>query len=134
MSRVFIDTNIVLDLLIEDRKNHDKSKQLFSYLILNNYEIVISEDMLSTIFYVAKNKDKTLNFFQEIQDEWVISAYGKDVLSNSFTFALENSADLEDTLQCFCAKENGCEQIITSDKKFVLCGIKIATYDDFGIM
>ena len=134
MSRVFIDTNIVLDLLIEDRKNHDKAKKLFSYLILNDYEIAISEDMLSTIFYVAKNKNKTLKFFQEIQDEWIIFTYGKDILRNSFAFALENSADLEDTLQCFCAKENDCQQLIISDKKFVLCGINIATYDDFEIM
>ena len=128
MSRVFLDTNIILDMLTQERENHLISKELFSYLLLNDYEVVISEDMLSTIYYIANNKSATLKFFQVIQEEWVIMPYGKEIISQALAFALENKSDLEDTLQCFCAKANGCEYVITSDKKFVDCGIEIVDY------
>ncbi|CAA6805493.1 MAG: Putative nucleic acid-binding protein [uncultured Sulfurovum sp.] len=131
MNRVFLDTNIVLDILIEERKNHLKSKELLTYLLLNNYEIVISEDMLSTIYYIAKNKSTTLKFFQTIQEEWMIVPYGKEVVTKALVFALDNNSDLEDTLQCFCASSYHCECVISSDKKFVDCGVKIVNYENF---
>ena len=131
MSRVFLDTNIVLDLLTQERKNHLKSKELLTHLLLNNYEIVISEDMLSTIYYIAKNKSATVTFFQAIQEEWIIVPYGKENIAKALIFSLENNSDLEDTLQCFCAKAHDCECVITSDKKFVNCGIDIVDYNKF---
>jgi len=39
--------------------------------------------------------------------------------------------DLEDALQCLCAKENNCTLLITNDKKFVDCGIEIMNYERF---
>jgi predicted nucleic acid-binding protein len=44
---------------------------------------------------------------------------------------LGNSLDLEDILQCLCAKENGCDVLITNDKKFYDCDIKIMTIKEF---
>jgi len=38
---------------------------------------------------------------------------------------------LEDTLQCLCAKENDCDMLITSDKHFYNCGMKIQTASEF---
>jgi len=131
VSRVFLDTNIILDILTEERKNHLKAKELLTYLLLNDYEIMMSEDMMSTIYYIAKNKNATLVFFQAIQEEWMIVPYGKDVIAKALTFALETNSDLEDTLQCFCAKTYHCKCIITSDKKFVDCGIEIVNYERF---
>ena len=131
MSRVFLDTNIVLDILTQERKNHSKAKELLTYLLLNDYEIVISEDMLSTIYYIAKNKSATVMFFQAIQEEWLIVPYGKESIDKALAFALDNSADLEDTLQCFCARAYDCECVITSDKKFADCGIAIVNYEEF---
>ena len=131
MSRVFFDTSIVLDILTQERKNHSKAKELLTYLLLNDYEIVINEDMLSTIYYIAKNKSATVMFFQTIQEEWLIVPYDKENIDKAFAFALDNSADLEDTLQCFCARAYDCECVITSDKKFVDCGIAIVNYEEF---
>ena len=131
MSSAFLDTNIVLDILIGSREKHQKGKELILYLLENDFEIVISEDMLSTIYYVSKNKEMTLKFFQVIQNEWTILAYGKEVISKSLEFSLKNSSDLEDTLQCVCAKEYQCDFLITNDKKFVNCGITIFDYESY---
>ncbi len=129
--RVFLDTNIVLDILDSSRPNSDSIKALFQKLIINKYTIVISEDMLSTIFYIQKDKRKTLEFFKIIYKRWIISSFGKDVIKNAIDLSFENSLDLEDILQCLCAKENGCDILITNDKKFYDCGIKILTIEEF---
>jgi len=131
VSRVFLDTNIVLDILTAERENHLKSKELLIYLLLNDYQIVISEDMMSTIYYIAKNKNATLTFFQAIQEEWMIVPYGKDSIAKALMFSVDNNSDLEDTLQCFCARAYNCECVITSDKTFVNCGIDILNYERF---
>ncbi len=55
---IFLDINIVLDMLNPQRVNNKQAIKLWNMLIVNKYTIMISEDMLSTIFYI--NKDKKL--------------------------------------------------------------------------
>ncbi len=129
---IFLDTNIVLDIIESTRKNHSKALQLGSYLLLNDYQILISEDMLSTIFYISSHKQETLIFIKEvILVDWKIVPFGKDVIKNAIDLSLENNLDLEDTLQCLCAKENGCDILITNDKKFYDCGVSACTTEEF---
>ena len=131
-NKIFLDTNIVLDLLESSRKNYQKALQLLRYLIGNSWEIYISEDMLSTIYYVAKDKRKVLLFIEKvILADWSVVHFGKSVIAGATRFALEKDCDLEDALQCFCAKECECGIFLTSDKKFIDCGIEILDYDGF---
>jgi len=131
--KVFLDTNIIIDFLDDKREKHLKVQELMEHLILNNYTIVISEDMISTIFYIVKNKKATLSFFQNIikSKRWEIIVYGVLLIEEAVNIAFENDLDLEDLLQCLCAKENGCELLITEDKYFYDCGISIYTADNF---
>ena len=129
--KVFLDTNVVLDILDSSRPNSDSIKALLEKLIIDKYTVVISEDMLSTLFYIQKDKRKTLEFFKIIYKRWVISSFGKDVIKEAIDLSFENSLDLEDVLQCLCAKENGCDVLITNDKKFYDCDIKIMTIKEF---
>ena len=132
MKKVFLDTNIVLDMLDEKRKNYILALNLMEKLINEDYEIFISEDMLSTIYYISANKENILNFYKEIINDkyWRIIPFEKDVIKAAIDFALKNKKDLEDTLQCFVAKKYRCI-LITEDKKFVDCGIKIFNYEGF---
>jgi predicted nucleic acid-binding protein len=87
--------------------------------------------MLSTIYYIAIDKKVALSFLKMIEDEWNIVPYGKETIRKALTFSLDNTTDLEDTLQCLCAKANGCQYVITNDKKFVDCGVDIVNYERF---
>jgi predicted nucleic acid-binding protein len=129
--KVFLDTNVVLDMLDSSRPNDDSIKAVSKKLIVDKYTVVISEDMLSTLFYIQKDKRKTLEFFKVIHKRWVISPFGKKVIKKAIDISFENSLDLEDVLQCLCAKENGCDVLITNDKKFYDCDIKIMTIKKF---
>jgi len=129
---VFLDTNIVIDIISSTRKGHKQALQLISYLLMNDYEIVISEDMLTTLFYISSHKQKTLLFIKEIiLVDWKIVSFGRDIVKKAIDLSLKKGLDLEDVLQCLCAKENGCEILITQDKSFYDCGLSISTVEEF---
>lgn len=131
IQNVFLDTNIVLDFLDNQREEHEKVQQLIQYLILNNYKITLSEDILSTIFYIIKDKKATLQFFKTIIKKWNIVPYGLELIEEAIDIALKKDLDLEDLLQCLCAKENQCSVLITKDKAFFDCGISVMSTDGF---
>ena len=132
VNSVFLDTNIVLDLLVKEREQHRSARLLIGFLMDRSIDIVISEDMLSTIYYISRDKKKALEFMQSVQHRWQISPYGRNVIADSLDYALKNECDLEDALQCFCAIENRCKVLITSDKYFNICGdIELVDYSDY---
>ncbi len=128
---IFLDTNIVLDIVNPQRTNNRQAVELWNVLIVKKYIIMVSEDMLSTIFYISKNKKKTLEFLKLIQKRWEIVPFGREVVRRAVDLSLEKDLDLEDALQCLCAKENGCEVLITNDKKFYDCGMQIMHSAEF---
>ncbi len=133
-SKIFLDTNVIIDFLETTRSRNNKAIHIVAALVKNDYDIFISEDMLTTIYYIVKKrKREVLIFFQEIMenDNWHIVPFGKNVIENAIAYTLEHGYDLEDSLQCFCAKEHKCDILLTNDKKFVDCGVKILDYDAF---
>ena len=128
---IFLDTNVVLDIVNPQRVNNKQAIELWNMLIIKKYTIMISEDMLSTIFYINKDTNQTLEFFKVITKRWEIAPFGKEVIKNAINLSLEKNLDLEDILQCLCAKENGCEALITNDKKFYDCGVSIYSAGEF---
>lgn len=131
VKRVFLDINIVVDLLDSKRKNHSDTKLLIKSLYDNSCDIVISEDMLSTIYYIVKDKNAVLHFFEVVLESWSIVPFGEKVLKNAIQTSLQTELDLEDVLQCLCAKQNGCDALITHDKNFVDCGLTILNTQEF---
>ncbi len=131
MNKVFIDSNVILDFLDMQRERHSEAKRLFKILLENGVNVYFSEDILTTVYYVSKNKRKVLIFFKKIIDKWNIVAFNKNAIKQAIDISSKNNLDLEDVLQCLCARENGCEVFITNDKKFYNCGIEIMTSKEF---
>jgi predicted nucleic acid-binding protein len=130
MRKVFLDTNIILDFLDKKRPLHLNAKKLISKLIMNDYEIVLSEDMLSTIYYINKDKVRVLEFFETIMEKWNVIPYGQSLILEAISLCQNNKGqDLEDTLQCLSAKKHECFFVVTSDEGFVDCGIEVLSYE-----
>ncbi len=60
-----------------------------------------------------------------------IAKWDKETIKNAITVSLKKNSDFEDSLQCYCAAANGCNTLITHDKTFYDCGIKIYSAEDF---
>ncbi len=60
--KVFVDTNVILDLFLYDRPYSEYSKKSFFYLQKNDVELLTSCDLITTVYYVLKkyNKQKAL--------------------------------------------------------------------------
>ncbi len=129
--KVFLDINVIVDFNDSKRPRHLQAVKLVEYLIEYNFDICISEDMVSTIFYISKDKIKTLNFLNYIVNAWIVCGFGNDVMLKAIDIAINNALDLEDVLQCLCAKENNCDALITNDTTFYDCGLKIYTVGEF---
>ncbi len=129
--RIFFDINIVVDLLDSKRNNHELTKKLIRLLYENDYKIAISEDMLSTIFYIVKDKKAVLNFFKVVLDSWLVLPFGEKIINHAIEISLQKKLDFEDVLQCLCAKENGCDCLITHDNNFVDCGLKVHSTQEY---
>ena len=130
---IYFDINIIIDLLDDTRINNGNAKRLIRQLTLENFQIVMSEDMLTTIFDIVKDKKSVLEFFNSIQNKWILAPFGKELIQDAIKLSMKMNLDLEDVLQCLCAKKNACEVLITNDKKFHDCGMKIVGYDYFEI-
>lgn len=130
--KIFLDTNIVADIIDAKRANHAKAMGVMEKLIEDDCYICISEDILTTLFYISKSKTQTLEFFKNvIFVDWEILSFGKSTLEEGVNRALQESADLEDVLQSLCAKHSGCEMIISNDREFYNCGLDIVRTEQF---
>jgi len=129
---IYLDTNIVADIIDTSRSNHKESLYILEYLAIHDYKIFISEDMLTTLYYILKDKKQTLEFLKNLVFiDWEISKFGKNVIKDAIDLSLEKDLDLEDVLQCLCAKENQCSIVITNDKNFYDCDIDILESKEF---
>ena len=132
MHKVLLDVNVIIDFIDPHRQRHQDAVSLLQYLLMNSYDICVTEDMLSTIYYITKNKEKTLRFFEDvILKRWIVLSFGTEVLTQAVSMSLETKKDFEDLLQCLCAKNNGCKMVITNDVKFYNCGITTMTTKTF---
>ncbi len=129
--KIFLDINVVIDFLEHSRRRHTKTVALIKYLTGNDYNICISEDMLTTIYSISTNKKAVLLFLKTVAVHWQILHFGKETIKDAITASLEKDSDLEDSLQCLCAVANGCDSLITHDKSFYDCGIKIYSAGEF---
>ncbi len=132
MKAAFLDANILLDFLDGNRRFHDAAVRALKLLIDRDYAVVISEDMLTTVYYIVKNKPALLDFFAMIQSQWHIVSFGPMVIEEAIRLCKEDPAlDFEDVLQALGARQALCDLIITNDARFYRCGVETLHVEEF---
>ncbi len=143
MSKIFFDTNILLDILLPIRANHKKAVSVYK-IVCDEYDILsTSENILTTIEYIA-SKNKTdckdiWQFFKNLTESFEIYSF-KNILNDSLNIyyraCLEkNKIDFEDLLQLQCAIKNNSTAFITEDKQIhkIKIDMEILCLDNFFI-
>lgn len=113
ITKVFVDTDVCLDLL-SGRLPHNKAAEiLFSLADMNKVKIYVSSLSFSNIDYVLRSQYKIVHSRQLIaRFKTLVTVL--PVESKTIDIAIaSNFADFEDAIQYSCAVENGLTTIIT---------------------
>ena len=126
--RVFLDTNIFLDLLLQ-RDEASSAEILLNSVEMGLYEGVVLDITLVNIDYISQKQGVDAKPFLE----YVVKHC--KVVGADNALAMEalhyGHTDFEDTLQYVVARQAGCDIIITNDRKFFSPDIPLCKSIDF---
>jgi predicted nucleic acid-binding protein len=114
--RVLVDTNIVLDFLLQREPFSQDAELLFQ--VIDTGEIVghVTATTLTDIFYISRRHTRSVEQARqavlEILTAMMICPVDRVVLESAFNSGL---ADFEDAVQIFSAVTQGLEAIVTRD-------------------
>lgn len=133
MKNIFLDTNIIVDI-IADRKPFSKyAIELFQKAENNEVQLFTSSHSIATTHYILKKhlEEKQLRaVLSNLLDYFTIIAVDVDILKKGLR---SNHKDFEDSIQILCASTiEKIECIVTRNKKdFKTSEISAFTPDEF---
>jgi len=131
-NRLFIDTNVMLDLLGERVPYYDSIAKIATLADKGKVKMIVSALSYATVFYllskfeeINKVKDK-LRKFKVISE---ISDLDSKVIEKGLS---SNFVDFEDSLQYYCAMKADCNILITRNgKDFKSSEIPVMTAEEY---
>jgi len=116
MIRVLLDTNVVLDYILE-RADHNKAAEIFDHLDKGHIEVFVAAITPINVFYTTrkeKNKDAAQDAVSFLLDAVQFCLTDQTVLQNAFDLGF---SDYEDAVQCSSAIAEGLDAIVTRNTK-----------------
>ena len=131
MKRVFLDTNILLDL-VQRHQHLNEAATILQYAYEGKIEVAASTLSFANIAYILRKLPQEL-FYQ------LMSRLSEDISMLPLTPTDMRNAighpvkDFEDMLQYQCALAAGCDVIVTNNKKdfHEFCRIPFLTAEEF---
>ena len=122
-----IDTNILLDVLIQREAFYDNSKAVLALCEDRTIHGFIPASTVTDIFYITRkalgSAEDTYKVINSILNIVRILTVTNDDVLNAFQL---RAKDFEDCLMAVCAKSNKCDGIVTRNKKdFLTFGVTL---------
>jgi len=132
MDTLFLDTNVVIDLLGEREEFYDPIAKIVSLADKGKIKLTVSALTYSTVFYVLSCFESKEIVKEKIRKFKTI-AKTADLTNNIIDKALSSKfGDFKDALQYFCALKTGSSIIITrNEKDFKLSEIPVFNPDAY---
>jgi predicted nucleic acid-binding protein len=114
--KIFVDSDIILDLLAEREKYKDAAK-IFSIAYKKVIELYTSAVILANVFYILRKKEGNEKSKQRLKDLRIlvkILPITEDIVDITLN---SKFSDFEDGLQYFTARENNISILITRNIK-----------------
>lgn len=116
--RILLDTNIVLDFLLEREPFLQDADRVFQVIENNQLVGYVSATTLTDIFYIARKQTRSVEQAREIVSEvltaMVICPVDRAILEAAFASGL---TDFEDAVQIACAIAQDLDGILTRDRQ-----------------
>ncbi len=117
MDRVFIDTDVVIDLFLNREPHHTEALRLFTKLKRSRIDICTSPVVLAnTYYFLAKIRDKrySLEKIRRLRKLLSILPIDQETIDSAIEAPFK---DFEDGIQYYCAARNGAKTIVTRNTK-----------------
>lgn len=132
MDRLFLDTNVVLDLLGERVPFYDSAAKVATLADKGKVNLIVSALSYPTIFYLL-SKFEDNNIVKEKLRKFKVIAETSDLTDRIIDKGLSSKfTDFEDALQYHCALKLDCNILITrNEKDFKGSDIPVMTPDEY---
>ena len=134
VTKIFLDINVVLDILDDKRPFHSFAVTLYQFIEANKADAFISESILATTDYILQKttgKETRITLFSELLDYLQVLPCSNKICRA----ALQNKfSDLEDALLYQVAIEHSVDYFITNDKslkKLSVPGLPVISTNEF---
>lgn len=132
MDKLFLDTNVVLDLLGERELFYDATAKIATLADKGKVILSVSALSYSTVYYLlSKFEDKEV--VKEKLRKFKVIAETSDLTDKIIDKGLSSKfTDFEDALQYYCAIKMDCNILITrNEKDFKESAIPVMTPDEY---
>jgi len=117
--KVFLDTNVILDLIVSERSTKEVNC-IFSAIKMHLIEAQVSVQSLLDAYYVSTKDKVPFEAFKAFLSEIRRYVNWSSVDGIDLDWAMNNyTGDLEDDAQYACAYDGCCDFFITRDKKLL---------------
>jgi len=140
MTKLFIDANVLIDIVISDRPYSQHSDTLYNYLVecpdkFSLFTLFTSCDLITTLYYVFRrtlSQDVSLKSIKVINDVMKVIEFGNTEINEAIELIERNKkyTDLEDTIQYIMARKEKCDYIITNDKDFASGDVPVLSSEE----
>lgn len=113
MSKIFIDTDVILDVVLERKPFFDSSQKIIALVERNKFQGFTSSLILANCYYIINNKknksiaEKTISKLRAIL---TILPFTDKEIGEALNSGIK---DFEDGIQYFIALNNGIDTLIT---------------------
>jgi predicted nucleic acid-binding protein len=114
-TKIFLDTNIILDILDDKRPFHVPAVELFSQIETGSADAYISESIITTTDYIIQKnltKAKRVTLFTNLLQSLTILPCSIAICQKALAV---NFNDLEDAVLYQIALENGMDYFVSND-------------------
>ncbi len=115
--KVFIDTNIFLDILCRRERFVDDALSIFDMAVDDQIELLITDLSIANIKYITRKEipsEKFYDLIQTFRPVFTIVPIGAGVIDSAISL---RANDFEDALQYFSAVQAGADCLVTRNIK-----------------
>ncbi|NEQ69639.1 MAG: PIN domain-containing protein [Symploca sp. SIO2D2] len=113
--RVLIDTNVVLDFLLDREPFGENAAKLFEKIDVGEVEGLIAATTVTNIYYIVRKAAGLVSAqdaISQIMMDLRICAVDRGILEQAIALSFQ---DFEDAVQCACAITHEVDAIVTRD-------------------
>ena len=115
MKNVFLDTNVVLDMMIQDRDDHENALKMIRLCNAQKMNLQCAWHTLSILDFIGKKKiPETNRAISQLIASVSIPQTGTKEAKQALKY---DNEDFEDAMQIVSALKGGADCILTNDRK-----------------